>query len=103
MGSRRSTIKDVAARAGGTDMTVSRVVNRSGPVSEGVRKRVQEAIDELGYVPSRVARGLRSSRTHTLALIVTDVTNPFFTTIARGVEDAASDRDNLVLLCNTDE
>lgn len=84
-------------------MTVSRVVNRSGPVSEAVRKRVEAAIEELGYVPNRLARGLRSNRTHTIALVVTDVTNPFFTTIARGVEDAASDRDNLVLLCNTDE
>lgn len=84
-------------------MTVSRTVNGSGPVSEAVRKRVLEAIDELGYVPSRVARGLRSNRTHTIALIVTDVTNPFFTTIARGVEDAASDRDHLLLLCNSDE
>ena len=100
---RRVTIRDVAVRAGVTDMTVSRAVNGSGPVSEGVRKRVLEAIEELGYVPSRVARGLRSNRTHTLALIVTDVTNPFFTTIARGVEDAASDRDHLLLLCNTDE
>lgn len=99
----RVTIKDVAARAGVTSMTVSRVVNVSGPVSDGVRARVQEAIDELGYVPSRLARGLRSNRTHTLALVVTDVTNPFFTTIARGVEDAASKRDNLLLLCNTDE
>lgn len=100
---RRVTIRDVAARAGVTDMTVSRAVNGSGPVSEVVRKRVLEAVEELGYVPSRVARGLRSSRTNTLALIVTDVTNPFFTTIARGVEDAASDRDHLLLLCNTDE
>jgi len=100
---RRVTIKDVAARAGTADMTVSRVVNRSGPVSEPVRKRVEAAIAELGYIPNRLARSLRSNRTHTIALIVTDVTNPFFTTIARGVEDAASDRDNLVLLCNTDE
>lgn len=84
-------------------MTVSRTVNGSGPVSEAVRKRVLQAIEELGYVPSRVARGLRSNRTHTIALIVTDVTNPFFTTIARGVEDAASDRDHLLLLCNSDE
>lgn len=99
----RVTIKDVAARVGVTDMTVSRVVNGSGSVSEGVRQRVNEAIEELGYVPSRIARGLRSSRTHTIALMVTDVTNPFFTTVARGVEDAASDRDHLVLLCNTDE
>lgn len=84
-------------------MTVSRVVNGSGPVSEAVQGRVRAAIDELGYVPNRAARGLRSNRTHTLALIVTDVTNPFFTTVARGAEDAASDRDNLLLLCNTDE
>lgn len=84
-------------------MTVSRVVNRSGPVSEGVRQRVQEAIAELGYTPNRLARGLRSNRTHTVALVVSDITNPFFTTLARGVEDAASERDNLVLLCNTDE
>jgi LacI family transcriptional regulator len=99
----RPTIRDVAAMAGVTDMTVSRVVNRSGPVSEAVRERVEKAIDELGYVPSRIARGLRSRRTRTLALIVSDITNPFFTTLARGVEDAASDREHLVMLCNTDE
>lgn len=97
------TIKDVAAHVGVTDMTVSRVVNNSGAVSDSVRARVKQAIEELGYVPNRLARGLRSSRTHTIALVVTDVTNPFFTTIARGVEDAASDREHLVLLCNTDE
>lgn len=99
----RPTIRDVAARAGVTDMTVSRVVNRSGPVSAAVRERVEEAIIELGYVPSRIARGLRSRRTKTLALVVSDVTNPFFTTLARGVEDAASAREHLVILCNTDE
>jgi len=99
----RPTIRDVAARAGVTDMTVSRVVNRSGAVSDAVRLRVEQAIDELGYVPSRLARGLRSRRTHTIALVVSDITNPFFTTIARGVEDAASDRDHLVMVCNTDE
>jgi len=99
----RPTIRDVAARAGVADMTVSRVVNRSGPVSDAVRQRVEQAIEELCYVPSRLARGLRSRRTRTIALIVSDVTNPFFTTIARGVEDAASDRDHLVMLCNTDE
>lgn len=100
---RRVTIKDVAAQAGVTDMTVSRVVNSSGPVSEKVRLRVEAAISDLGYIPNQLARGLRLKRTNTLALIVSDVTNPFFTTVARGVEDAASDAKNLVLLCNTDE
>ena len=99
----RPTIRDVAARAGVTDMTVSRVMNRSGPVSDAVRARVEKAIDDLGYVPSRIARGLRSRRTRTLALIVSDIRNPFFTTIARGVEDAAFAHDHLVMLCNTDE
>jgi LacI family transcriptional regulator len=99
----RPTIRDVAALAGVTDMTVSRVVNGSGSVSDSARERVQRAIDELGYVPSRLARGLRSRRTHTIALVVSDITNPFFTTIARGVEDAASDREVLVMVCNTDE
>jgi len=100
---RRVTIKDVAAQAGVTDMTVSRVVNASGPVSEKVRLRVEAAINDLGYIPNQLARGLRLKRTNTLALVVSDVTNPFFTTVARGVEDAASDAGNLVLLCNTDE
>lgn len=60
-------------------------------------------MSDLGYVPNHVARSLRSSRTGTIALVVTDVTNPFFTTIARGAEDAASAAENLLLLCNTDE
>ncbi|AIE86014.1 LacI family DNA-binding transcriptional regulator [Fimbriimonas ginsengisoli] len=100
---KRVTIEDVAKRAGVTSMTVSRTLTGSGPVSNSVRVRVEAAIRELGYIPNRVARGLRSNRTNTLALVVTDVTNPFFTTVARGAEDAASDRNQLLLLCNTDE
>lgn len=101
--STKITIKDVASRAGVATMTVSRVLNRSGYVSENVKSRVEQAVDELGYMPNQLARGLRSKKTGTLALVVTDITNPFFTTMARGVEDAASDSSNLVLFCNTDE
>ena len=97
------TIVDVANRAGVAAITVSRVVNDSGPVSSKVRARVEKAIAELGYVPNSVARSLRSKRTDTLALILTDMTNPFFTTIARGVEDAASDAGMMLFICNTDE
>ena len=57
----------------------------------------------LGYVPNSVARSLRSKRTDTIALVVTDMTNPFFTTIARGVEDAVSDAGMMLIICNTDE
>ena len=97
------TIVDVANRAGVAAITVSRVVNDSGPVSKQVRARVEQAIAEIGYVPNSVARSLRSKRTDTIALVVTDMTNPFFTTVARGVEDAASDAGLMLIICNTDE
>jgi LacI family transcriptional regulator len=60
-------------------------------------------IKEIGYVPNTLARGLRSKRTNTLALIVTDITNPYFTLMARGVEDIAGDSNYTVIYCNTDE
>ena len=97
------TIVDVAHRAGVAAITVSRVVNDSGPVSSQVRARVEQAIAEIGYVPNSVARSLRSRRTDTIALVLTDMTNPFFTTLARGVEDAASDAGMMLFICNTDE
>ena len=98
-----STISDVAKLAGVSTMTVSRVVNNSGYVSAATRKRVERAIAEVGYVPNALARQLRSKRTKTIALVVSDISNPFFTTIARGVEDAASARGFAVMFCNTDE
>ena len=84
-------------------MTVSRAINQSGSVSPATRARVERAIAELGYVPNALARQLRSNRTKTLALVLSDISNPFFTTIARGVEDAARERDFGVMFCNTDE
>ncbi|MEJ2554670.1 MAG: LacI family DNA-binding transcriptional regulator [Anaerolineae bacterium] len=97
------TIRDVAKRAGVAPTTVSRVVNSSGYVSKETRERVEAAIAELGYVPNTLARSLRFKKTNTLALVLPDITNPFWTTVARGVEDAASDRGFNVILCNTDE
>lgn len=97
------TIQDVAKLAGVAPITVSRVLNHSGYASEETRARVEDAVATLGYVPNTLARGLRSKRTHTLALVMTDITNPFFTMIARGVEDTASNLDYTVIYCNTDE
>lgn len=97
------TIKDVAKHAGVAPITASRVINKAGYVSEDTRKRVETAIADLGYIPNRVARSLRSKQTNTLALVLTDITNPFWTTVARGVEDAASEDGFSVILCNTDE
>lgn len=98
-----ATIRDVANRAGVSTMTVSRVLNNSGYVSQDARTRVEAAVSELGYVPNTLGLSLRFKRTRTIALVLTDITNPFFTTIARGVEDAASDQGFTVILCNTDE
>jgi len=96
-------IRDVAKRAGVAPITVSRCINNSGYCSEETRARVEVAVAELGFVPNRLASGLRSRRTETLALVLTDITNPFSTTIARGVEDITSEAGYTVIFCNTDE
>ncbi len=97
------TVHDVAKRAGVAPITVSRVINNSGYISDTTRERVETVIKEIGYVPNTLARGLRSKRTNTLALIVTDITNPYFTLMARGVEDVAGASNYTVIYCNTDE
>ena len=97
------TVLDVAKRAGVAPITVSRVINNSGYISQTTRERVEAAVKELGYVPNTIARGLRSKRTMTLALVVTDITNPYFTLMARGVEDVAGDSGYTVVYCNSDE
>lgn len=98
-----ATIHDVAKKAGVAPITVSRVINNTGYVSDHVRAKVNTAIGELGYVPNVIARSLKSKRTNTLALVFTDITNPFFNILARGVEDAASSAGFNVIFCNTDE
>jgi LacI family transcriptional regulator len=97
------TVLDVAKRAGVAPITVSRVINNSGYISQKTRERVEAAVKELGYIPNTLARGLRSKRTKTLALVVTDITNPYFTLMARGVEDVACASEYSVVYCNTDE
>ena len=95
------TIKDVASLAGVSPMTVSRVINDSDRVSPDTERRVQQAIAELGYIPSRLARGLSARRTGTLAVIVPDVANPFFTMIVRAAEEVARRSSYRVILCDT--
>jgi len=101
MGAANVTIRDVAREAGVSTMTVSRVINGAVSVSPGTRAIVEQAIGDLGYVPSRLARGLSARRTGTLALIVPDVANPFFTLIVRGAEDVARRSGYRVILCDT--
>lgn len=98
-----ANIRDVAKLAGVAPITVSRVINGADNVTEDTHRRVQQAIDQLHYVPNTLARSLRSRQSHTIALLVSDITNPFWTTIARGVEDTAAENDYRTILCNTDE
>lgn len=97
------TIRDVAQRAGVAPITVSRVINNSGYVTQEKRERVETVIADLGYVPNTLARSFRSKQTKTIALVLADITNPFWTDVARGVEDAAREQGFNVILCNTDE
>ena len=99
----RTTMADVARVAGVSQMTVSRVVNGKGDVSEATRQRVLDVIERLGYRPSGIARGLATQRTGTLGLVVPDVANPFFSDVARGVEHVAHAEGYNVFLCNTEE
>ncbi len=96
------TMRDVARQAGVSIKTVSRVVNDQGEISESTRQRVLAVIEELGYRPSRLARALVTRQTHTVGLLVGDITNPFFPKVARGVLDAANTRGYSAFLCNTD-
>jgi DNA-binding LacI/PurR family transcriptional regulator len=96
-------IKDVARRAGVSSATVSRVLSNKPHVSEEVRRRILAAMEELDYQPSRVARSLRSQRSRIIGLIISDIQNPFFNTLARAVEDIAYDHQYAVFLCNSDE
>jgi LacI family transcriptional regulator len=96
------TISDVARQAGVSTVTVSRVLKHAERQPRN-SPEVEQAIQGSATSPNVVARSLRSNRPHSLALIRPDVTNSFWTTVARGVEDAAQSSGYSVLLCNTDE
>ncbi|MGA2503198.1 MAG: LacI family DNA-binding transcriptional regulator [Anaerolineales bacterium] len=97
------TIQDVAREAGVSMMTVSRVVNNRGRVSQTTAQQIKEVIDRLGYRPSRIARSLVTNRTGTLGCIVPDVSNPFFSDLVKGVEQIAYAEGFNIFLCNSVE
>jgi LacI family transcriptional regulator len=97
------SLRDVAKSAKVSVGTVSNVLNRPEIVAEKTLLRVRETIKELGFVPNGFARQLRFGNSRTIGLIVPDVANPFFTEVARGVEDGANKREYAVFLCNSDE
>jgi LacI family fructose operon transcriptional repressor len=96
-------IKDVAKRAGVSTASVSRVLAGKEHVSREMRERVMAAVEELDYQPNLVARSLRSQRSSTVGLIVSDIRNPFFTDVSRAVEDTVHKQRYALFLCNADE
>lgn len=97
-----STIFDVAKEAGVSKSTVSRVLNHEAGVRENTRKAVEAAIRKLNYSPSYFARGIRTGRTRTIAMLVPEYTNVFYNELFRGVEDVALKHGYMVFVCNTE-
>ncbi|RLK63972.1 catabolite control protein A [Atopobacter sp. AH10] len=97
------TIYDVAREAGVSMATVSRVVNANANVKPTTRKKVLEVIDRLDYRPNAVARGLASKKTTTVGVLIPDVTNLYFSTLARGIDDVASMYKYNIILANSDK
>lgn len=100
---RAATIRQVAEQAGVSTATVSRVLSGAGRVSDELVKRVTHAAEKLNYHPNRTARELRTQRGYTAALIIPDIENPFFTSIARGVEQILRAAGYTLILINSDE
>ncbi|WP_050470363.1 LacI family DNA-binding transcriptional regulator [Herbaspirillum chlorophenolicum] len=98
-----ATIKDVARLAGVSFTTVSHVLNETRPVSAEARQRVLSAVEELAYVPSALARSLKSKVTGSIGLIIPNNTNPYFSELARGIEDFCYGAGYSVILCNSDD
>jgi len=95
--------KDVAKRAGVSIATVSHVVNGTRFVSDETRQKVLDAIEALSYRPNAVARGLATNSTRKIGLVISEISNPFFTVAARGVEDEFLRQGYNIVLCDTDE
>nr|WP_086938748.1 HTH-type transcriptional repressor PurR [Thaumasiovibrio occultus] len=97
-----ATIKDVARMAGVSTTTVSHVINKTRFVAEATTKKVWEAIDDLNYAPSAVARSLKCNSTRTIGMLVTKSTNPFFAEVVHGVEEHCYKSGYTLILCNTE-
>lgn len=97
------SIRDVADRANVSRATVSRVINNNPTVNDEIRTRVLDAIHSLGYQPNRAARRLRKRSRDVIGVIISDIQNPYFISVIRGIEDAAYIHRMNIVLCNSDE
>jgi LacI family transcriptional regulator len=96
------TLKDIAKKASVSVMTVSRVINDKPDVSDETRKKILKLINEFDYKPNNIARGLVMKKTHTIGLIIPDISNPFLSSIAKAIDDKAQKFGYSVIFANTD-
>ncbi|MCJ8008192.1 LacI family DNA-binding transcriptional regulator [Lederbergia wuyishanensis] len=99
----KATIYDVAKAAGVSIATVSKVINNTGNMRDTTRQKVKETMEKLNYQPSLMASALTGKGTETLGLLVPDISNPFFSEIAKTIEDRAHESGMSVIICSTDE
>lgn len=99
----KPTIADVAREAGVSTTTVSHALNGTRFVAEATRRRIDDAVERLQYEVNSVAQSLKRDKSDAIGLLITDISNPFFTSLVRGVEDVANRAGYSVILCNTDE
>jgi LacI family transcriptional regulator len=98
-----TSIRDVSKRAGVSIATVSRVMSTTGYVSEGARTAVLRAAEELHYIPSFFARGLKTKKSGLVALLIPQIVSTYFVYAARGIADAANRNGYQLIICNTDD
>ena len=100
---KKPTINDIALKAGVSKATVSMVINKKDKsISEATRENILNIVEEIGYIPNSIARSLSTNKSGTIGIIVPDIINPFFSQMARAIEDAASELKYNVIFCNTD-
>lgn len=98
----KPTIYDVARQAGVSIATVSKVINRSGKISEKTRERIGSIMAEMGFVPNLVASALSNKKTYMIGLLIPDISNPYFAELSRHIEDRAQEHGYHIVICNTD-
>lgn len=99
---RKPTLMDVASMAGVSTATVSNVLNNTKNVGEEVRRKINDAVRTLNYIPNNVAKSLRVKESKLIGLMISDIANPFFAQVVRGIEDALAANGYTVILCDTD-
>ncbi|EGO86867.1 LacI family transcriptional regulator, partial [Clostridium botulinum C str. Stockholm] len=100
---KKITMKDIAIKAGVSKATVSMVLNKKdSKISRATKEKIIKLAEDLNYIPNGIARSLTTKKSETIGIVLPDITNPFFSEMARAIEDTANKLDYNVIFCNTD-